>query len=248
MTASTSSGVALASSQTISMRGIIIEPTCLSSSRNTLRTIWCSCSSITPASTLSSRLAASSSSVTVRLGPPRTPISRKVASVHHDSSLTKGRAISESHSIGCAASRATVSGYICPIRLGTNSPKMIVRKVIAMTTIAVAVMAAARAWIANVALSQCANGSENAASPTMPFRMPIDVMPICTTERNLVGLSCRSIAACAPASPASTITCSRALRLAVSAISDMANNAFSRIRKTSRATSMRGVKKGKRGA
>ena len=38
--------------------------------------------------------------------------------------------------------------------------------------------------------------------------------------------------ACAPDSPASTITCSRALRLAVSAISDMANSALSRIRKT----------------
>jgi len=34
------------SSQTISVRGIIIEPTCRSSSRNTLRTIWCSCASI----------------------------------------------------------------------------------------------------------------------------------------------------------------------------------------------------------
>ena len=44
-------------------RGIIIEPIWRSSRRKTLRTIWCSCSSITPASRPSSRLAAISSSV-----------------------------------------------------------------------------------------------------------------------------------------------------------------------------------------
>ena len=45
-----------------------------------------------------------------------------------------------------------------------------------------------------VACSQRANGAENAASPTMPFRMLIEVMPICTTDSNLVGLSCSAIA------------------------------------------------------
>ena len=87
--------------------------------------------------------------------------------------------------------------------------------------------------------SQTAIGCENAASPTMPFSTPIDVMPICTVDRNLVGFSCSTWAATAPGSPASAITASRALRDAVSAISDIANIAFSRIRKSSRATSMR---------
>ena len=194
ITCSTSSAVALASSQTISARGIIIEPTWRSSRRNTLRTIWCSWASMTPASRPSSRLAAISSSVTLRSGPPRTPNSRSVASVHHESSLTNGRAISDSHSIGRATRRATVSGYIRPSRLGTSSPKMMVRKVIVTTTIAVAVISAARSPMRKVACSQCANGAENAASPTMPLRMPIEVMPICTTDRNLVGLSCSSSA------------------------------------------------------
>ena len=44
-----------------------------------------------------------------------------------DSSTTKGLVAVDSHIIGRAASRATGSGYICPMRLGTSSPKMIVK-------------------------------------------------------------------------------------------------------------------------
>ncbi len=141
--ARTSSSGAATSSQTISARGIIIEPIGRSSRRNTLRTIWCSCASMTPASSPSSRLAAISSSVTLRDGPPRMPNSPRVASVDHDSTLTKGRAASEIHSIGVATLRATVSGNSWPRRLGTSSPKMIVRKVMLATTSAVAVTPAA---------------------------------------------------------------------------------------------------------
>ena len=188
-----------------------------------------------------------SSSVTLRTGSTGTPISCKVPSVQNDSARTNGRAPIDSHSMGRATTRATRSGYICPMRLGTNSPKIIVRMVMTTTTIAVAAMSAARSGIGNVLCSQCANGAEKAASPTMPLRMPIDVMPICTTDKNLVGSSCRSIAALAPASPVSTITCSRALRLAVSAISDMANNALSRIKKDRSATSMQRMRASKRG-
>ena len=56
----------------------------------------------------------------------------------------------------------------------------------------------------------------------------------------LVAFALGAIACTAPESPASTMTWSRALRLAVSAISDMANKAFRNIRNSSRATSMRG--------
>ena len=52
------------------------------------------------------------------------------------------------------------------------------------------------------------------------------------------------IAACAPGSPLSTITCNRALRLAVSAISDMANRPLRRIRKTRSVTSMNAAARG----
>ena len=63
------------------------------------------------------------------------------------------------------------------------------------TTRPVAVISAARSLIVERArAASAANGAENAASPTMPLSTPIEVMPICTTERNLVGLSCRSIA------------------------------------------------------
>jgi len=109
------------------------------------------------------------------------------------------------------------------------------------TTVAVAVTSAMRSCRPVLIFSQAETGAEKAASPTMPFRMPIDVMPIWTVERNLVGLSCRSIAACAPDSPLSTSTCSRALRLAVNAISDMANTAFNKMRKMTSAVSIRGA-------
>ena len=117
---------------------------------------------------------------------------------------------------------------------------MMLRKVIVITTIAVAEISAARSPMWKVACSQRANGAENAASPTMPLRTLIEVMPICTTDRNLVGSSCSAMAWRAPESPASTITCSLALRLAVSAISDMAKSEFRKIRNSRRATSMRG--------
>ena len=44
-----------------------------------------------------------------------------------DSSRTKGRAARLSSAIGRATSRATVSGYIWPMRLGTSSPNTMVR-------------------------------------------------------------------------------------------------------------------------
>ena len=244
MRASVCSIGAFTSSQAISVRGIIIEPICRSSRRKTLRTIWCSCASITPASTPSSRLAAISSSVTLRTARPCRPSSLRMPSVLAPSSLTKGRVAADSQFIGAATRRATVSGNICPMRLGTSSPKMIVRKVMLTTTMAVAAICATSSSTSIKPSSHSASGRENAASPTMPLRMPIDVMPICTVDRNLVGFSCRSIAACAPGSPASTMTCSRALRLAVSAISDMAKAPFKRIRKASRATSMRAARPG----
>ena len=72
------------------------------------------------------------------------PSRRRQASVHTVSSRTNGLAIIDSHSIGRATSRATPSGNIWPTRLGTSSPKMMVRKVMTTTTIAVAVISAAR--------------------------------------------------------------------------------------------------------
>ena len=132
--------------------------------------------------------------------------------MHADSSHTNGRVALDSHSIGRATWRASVSGNIWPSRLGTSSPKMMVRKVMIITTSAVALISAAFGGTRISPCSQADSGAENAASPTMPFRMPIEVMPICTVDSQRVGWSCRSIAACAPASPASTITASRALR------------------------------------
>ena len=167
------------------------------------------------------------------------PSSRSVAWVQAVNNQTNGRTAEDSRSIGRATSTATRSGYIWPSRLGTSSPKMMVKKVMITTTRAVAVTSTAR-WLSmgSSLISQVASGCENAASPTMPLSTPMDVMPICTVDSHLVGSSCSTCAANAPGSPASAITASRALRDAVSAISDIANKALTRIRKTSRATSM----------
>ncbi len=170
--------MAPASIQAMSARGTIIEPICRSSRRNTLRTIWCSCASMTPASTPSSSCAAISSSVTERPAVSRMPIRRSTAPVHAPSSATKGRVASDSPFIGGATSRATVSGYIWPSRLGTSSPKMIVRKVMITTTSAVAEICAHCSPIGRCCCSQCDSGAAKAASPTMPLSTPIDVMPI----------------------------------------------------------------------
>ena len=109
--------------------------------------------------------------------------------------------------MGRATRAATVSGYIWPKRLGTSSPKMMLRMVMITTTTAVeATSMASTDTVGICAWNHADSGPENAASPTMPLSTPMDVMPICTVERNLVGLSCSVMAACAPPLPASIIT------------------------------------------
>ena len=110
-------------------------------------------------------------------------------------------------------------------------------KVMAVTTSAVAPMDATFSLRPNPA-SHSATGPLNAASPTMPFSMPIEVMPTCTVERNCVGRSISLSAAPAPASPLSSIAARRALRLDATASSDIANKPLSRVRKTISSRSM----------
>ena len=116
-----------------------------------------------------------------------------------------------------------------------------VTKVMITTTKAVPITAAMFSGTGKFSMIQAESSPEKAASPTMPLSTPIEVMPICTVERNWVGLSCSASAARAPASPVSAITCSRALRLAARDISDMANTPLSRISEKSRARSMTGT-------
>ena len=70
--------------------------------------------------------------------------SRSIAAVVPESRRTKGLAARASHSMGRATQQATASGCSWPMRLGTNSPKIMVVKVINVTTSAVADTAAAR--------------------------------------------------------------------------------------------------------
>jgi len=100
------------------------------------------------------------------------PSSRSTVSVLAPSSHTNGRAAADIQFIGRATSRASTSGYIWPSRLGTSSPKMMVRKVITATTMAVALTAAARGLTGSTCCSHSASGAENAASPTMPYLQP----------------------------------------------------------------------------
>jgi histone H3/H4 len=72
----------------------------------------------------------------------------------------------------------------------------------------------------------------------MPLSMPMEVMPICTVERNCVGASISFSAATAPVSPVSARAARRARRLVERAISDIANNALRVVNKARRKTSM----------
>ena len=99
-----------ASSHSISECGTMMEVSCRSSSRNTLRTIWCSCSSMMPASTPSSRLALISSSVTCCTALVSMRSSLSTHCVVCVSSHTKGLAAWATKAIGGDTQRATASG------------------------------------------------------------------------------------------------------------------------------------------
>src|SRR5690606_30496261 len=83
-----------------------------------------------------------------------------------------------------------------------------------------------------------AMGPASAASPTMPLRMPIEVIPICTVDSMRFGSSASLRAASAERLPSTAILASRARRAVISAISDMANRPLATISATSNATSM----------
>ena len=114
------------------------------------------------------------------------------------------------------------------MRLGTSSPNTIVTNVIAVTTMAVALISAAPCGTP-YSINQAAKPALNAASPRIPFNMPIEVMPTCTEERNWVGSLSKFSAARAPGSPLSASAMSRILRLEASANSDMANTPLSSV-------------------
>src|SRR3990167_3720710 len=123
------------------------------------------------------------------------------------------------------------------MRLGTSSPNTIVMKVMTVTTIAVAEMSAARGNAPRPCI-QTDRLPLKAASPIMPLSMPMEVMPTCTDDRNCVGFSSNPSAACAPLSPDSAMSLSRALRLEARASSDMAKTPLSRVKKTMSRRSM----------
>ena len=110
------------SRHTTSPRGTISEPIWRSSRRNTLRTMVCSCDSITPAVVPSTSMAWISSSVTGLPLVSFTPSRRSRVRVDVDSSSTNGLVASARKLMGRATRRANVSGYDWPMRLGTSSP------------------------------------------------------------------------------------------------------------------------------
>ena len=114
------------------------------------------------------------------------------------------------------------------MRLGTSSPNTMVVNVMAETTTAVAVTPAAASGMP-ICCSHRPRPALNAASPTMPLSMPMEVMPTCTDERNCVGSSSSRSAARAPLSPPSAIAAKRSLRLDARASSDIANTPLSRV-------------------
>ncbi len=123
------------------------------------------------------------------------------------------------------------------MRFGTSSPTTIAKYVTNATTSPVANHMAAFSDAPQDS-KRAASGGASVASPTMPERSAIEVIPICTVERNRVGSEPSSIARRAEESPASERGCRRARRALTSAISDMAKNPFNTISTTSNSGSM----------
>ena len=72
--------------------------------------------------------------------------------------------------------QAIRSGDICPMRFGTSSPSTMEKYVMSTTTITTP-MAFALYGLMPKEISTAAIGCASADSPTMPERMPIEVMP-----------------------------------------------------------------------
>jgi hypothetical protein len=94
------------------------------------------------------------------------------------------------------------------------------------------------AVIGSVDCSQAETGADRNASPTMPFRMPIEVMPIWIVDRKRVGSRANASAEAASLSPCLALVSRRGLRAVSSATSDMANAPFKRMRLARRRSSM----------
>src|SRR5574343_433040 len=86
--------------------------------------------------------------------------------------------------------------------------------------------------------SQAASGSDSAASPMAPLKIPIEVMPTWIVDRKLEGSWCRDSAASAPRLPSSARFWSLALREETTAISDMAKTPLIKMSTTRRNMSM----------
>ena len=104
----------------------MIDSTVRSPSEKTRPMICCSTFCTSPSSAPSWIIERISASVTL-LSARCSPSSRVIPDVLLESSQTKGDAMIESHRIGRATIFAARSAAFMPMRLGTSSPKMIVR-------------------------------------------------------------------------------------------------------------------------
>ena len=211
------------STHSTSGRGVMMLSTERSPNRKVFSTIACSTASTTPDSAPCSTSARMSCSVTPAAAAVPSPMARSTRLVVAVSSRTIGPPTRDNTPMGRATSAATRSGLDNAIFLGTSSPMMSERKVMAVTTMANATDVAYGA--SHVTRVNCsASTSAMPTPPKAPASTPTSVMPTCTVERKVLGLAARSSAARAPASPVSSTRCSSRVRLAViTANSDMEN-------------------------
>ena len=143
--------------------------------------------------------------------------------------MTNGLVRRASTIISGATAQAMASADTWPMRLGTNSPTTIDTYVTTTTTRMVEVMELASGDMPTLC-SQMAKGPASTASPKIPLSRPIEVMPICTAERNWVGSSASFNAILAPRLPRPASASRRDFLAVTIAISDMANTPLRRIR------------------
>jgi hypothetical protein len=221
---------------TTSPRGTISEPIWRSSRRNTLRTMVCSCDSITPAVVPSASMAWISSSVTALPLFSFTPSRRSNARVEVDSSSTKGLVAMASQLMGRATRRARSRGGLANAlghqfadhdgEVGDRDHHQAGGAVAAVGLGRPATRARrqrrGQRGLADDAVEHADRGDADLDGGQEPRRV-------------LAQLDRRSGRA---PSPSSISFCIRALRAVTSAISDMANRPLSTMSAKSRAISM----------
>ena len=170
-----------------------------------------------------------SSSVTRSSLAPERPSSDSTRRLDLSSSHTSGAATEAMTAMLGAARAAIRSASRSASCLGTSSPRISEKYVMATTTTPTPMVPATASGTPRVSKNSRSR-SPRVAPEKAPDSTPIRLMPICADDRNLPGSSASFSATAAPLLPSAAMTFSRAGRAETTASSDMDSSPFRRTR------------------